>query len=120
MLRITVYANEYIQSHPTQEVRAAVSKVMRNTRTLWRGINIAVQDKFDTSKRTNPYYDDLCSAGIEDCELPILADFFNYVYECETKFNSDWIKQHPYAGRFNGIKPVIKGWQSDPAFLDIT
>ena len=58
MVRIGLYATEYLEQHTDTETRTAVEKILVNTRILRRGINIAVEDKFNTDATTNPYYDD--------------------------------------------------------------
>lgn len=89
MVRIDLYATEYLEQHTDAETKAAVEKVLVNARILRRGINIAVEDKFNTNAMTNPYYNDLCQAGIVEKEFPILADFFSFVTEKEREFERE-------------------------------
>ena len=112
MVRIGWYATEYLEQHTDTETRIAVEKVLSNTRILRRGINIATEDKFKTSTMTNPYYEDLCKAGITESEFPILADFFNFVTEREREFEREWIPKHRHIGNVRQVRPAIKDWKS--------
>ena len=111
MTAIALFASEYLQMNNSQELHDTLVKVLRNTKILRRGINIAVEDKFKTSYKTNPYYPDLQNAGITDEELPILADFFDYVTKREEEIYKEYKKTHKYAGKFCGVTPALKTWQ---------
>lgn len=112
MIRICLYATEYLEQHPDTDTKTAVAKVLTNTRTLRRGINIAVEDKFKTDKITNPYYEDLCNAGITESEFPILADFFDFVTAKEIEFEKEWIPKHKHLGNIRQVRPALKDWKS--------
>lgn len=112
MVRIGLYATEYLEQHTDAETKTAVEKVLVNTRILRRGINIAVEDKFNTNATTNPYYNDLCRAGIAEKEFPILADFFSFVTEKEREFEREWIPKHRHIGNVRQVRPALKDWKA--------
>lgn len=111
MNKIALFASEYLQKNNSPELHDTLVKVLQNTKNIRRGINIAAQDKFDTSLRTNPYYNGLMDAGITVEEMPVLAKFFDWAQERDEARIKEYLKTHKYAGRFMGVTPALKTWQ---------
>ena len=112
MLFLDEYMQEYLQNHNDNATKLALSKITENTRIIRRGINIAVEDKFKTSSATNPYYDELSSAGINDEEIPILADFFEFATQKESAFLREWKSTHKHLGNVRQVRPALKDWRT--------